>query len=142
MRPRSSSALVVRTVRPEAPVRVVFGLVGVTPDLVDAGHREQAAVGAVDEERLLERLAGLGLLRAYLIEVAVGRIRQRQAKARLYAGFSATVSMRALIIRLPIEGSLAHDGTRPHRSGCRSGTLRRRVVSPGGEQLQHGVHRR
>ena len=31
----------------------------------------------------------------------------------MYAGFSATVSIRALIIRLPIEGSFAHDGTRP-----------------------------
>ena len=29
-------------------------------------------------------------------------------------GFDATVSARALNIRLPTAGSLAHDGTRPH----------------------------
>jgi hypothetical protein len=44
------------------------------------------------------------------------------ANARLYAGFSATVSIRALIIRLPIDGSFAQDGTSPQRStrSCRS----------------------
>ncbi len=30
-------------------------------------------------------------------------------------GFDATVSARALNIRLPTAGSLAHEGTRPHR---------------------------
>src|SRR3954454_14229036 len=44
---------------------------------------------------------------------SAGSRQRRFAKARLYAGFSATVSIRALIIRLPIEGSLAHDGTSP-----------------------------
>ncbi len=46
------------------------------------------------------------------------------AKARRYAGFSATVSIRALIIRLPILGSFAHDGTRPHVTtlSCRWGS--------------------
>ena len=34
----------------------------------------------------------------------------------MYAGFSATVSIRALIIRLPIDGSFAHDGTSPQVS--------------------------
>ena len=34
----------------------------------------------------------------------------------MYAGFSATVSIRALIIRLPMAGSFAHDGIRPQLS--------------------------
>src|SRR6188768_1935674 len=47
---------------------------------------------------------------------SAGRRQRRDAKARLYAGFSATVSIRALIIRLPIDGSLAHEGTMPQVS--------------------------
>ena len=46
----------------------------------------------------------------------------------MYAGFSATVSIRALIIRLPIEGSLAHDGTRPQRQHAQL-ALRRLAAS-------------
>ena len=34
---------------------------------------------------------------------------------RWYADFVATVSARALIMRSPIEGSFAQDGTSPHR---------------------------
>src|SRR4249919_80700 len=54
---------------------------------------------------------------------SAGSRQRRDAKARLYAGFSATVSIRALIIRLPIAGSLAQEGTSPHVStrNCRSG---------------------
>jgi len=47
---------------------------------------------------------------------SAGRRHRRAANARRKAGFSATVSIRALIIRLPIEGSLAQDGTSPQRS--------------------------
>src|SRR4249919_891052 len=47
---------------------------------------------------------------------SAGSRQRRDANARLYAGFSATVSIRALIIRLPIFGSLAHDGTSPQVS--------------------------
>lgn len=36
--------------------------------------------------------------------------------ARLNAGLVVTVSARALIMRDPIDGSFAHDGTRPHRA--------------------------
>jgi hypothetical protein len=35
-------------------------------------------------------------------------------------GFSANVSARALIILLPIAGSLAQRGTRPHRTSTSS----------------------
>ncbi len=41
------------------------------------------------------------------------------ANARRCAGFSCTVSTRALIIRAPIFLSFAQDGTRPQRSGRR-----------------------
>ena len=34
------------------------------------------------------------------------------------ADFSATVSTRALIMREPIEGSLAHEGTSPQTRGA------------------------
>ena len=43
------------------------------------------------------------------------RIRhRRRRKAVRNDGFSASVSPRALIIRLPIDGSLAQDGISPH----------------------------
>ena len=58
---------------PEA-VGVVVGLVGVAPDLVEPGHGEDAVVLGPDEERLLERLAGLAeLLGGVPLVVAVGR---------------------------------------------------------------------
>ena len=38
------------------------------------------------------------------------------ANAALNAGFSLTVSARALIMRLPIEMSLAQEGTSPQRT--------------------------
>jgi len=38
------------------------------------------------------------------------------ANDRLNAGLSARPSARALIIRSPIDGSFAHDGTSPHRT--------------------------
>ena len=43
--------------------------------------------------------------------------------ARRYAGLLATVSALALIIRLPIPGSFAQDGTSPQRTArsCRRG---------------------
>ena len=46
------------------------------------------------------------------------------ANARRYAGLLATVSALALIIRLPMAGSLAQDGTRPQRTvrSCRTGS--------------------
>ena len=39
---------------------------------------------------------------------------RRRLKAVRKDGFSAAVSERALIMRLPILGSFAQDGTRPH----------------------------
>src|SRR5450759_5553255 len=45
---------------------------------------------------------------------------RRAASAFLKAGFSEIVSARALIIRFPIDGSLAHDGTRPHLAARRA----------------------
>ncbi len=39
---------------------------------------------------------------------------RRLPNAFLKAGLSATVSLRALIMRLPMDGSFAQLGTRPH----------------------------
>ena len=64
------------------------------------------------------------------------------ANARRNAGFSATVSIRALIIRLPIEGSLAQNGTSPHFT-TRSWRSRLRLVlgpRPARDALDDGVH--
>ena len=63
------------------------------------------------------RLAGLGpLLGGVPLVVAVGGEQAATGRERRRkAGFSWTVSMRALIILLPIAGSLAQNGTRPHR---------------------------
>ncbi len=50
--------------------------------------------------------------------------RQRRASAALRnPGLSSSVSARALIMRLPTERSLAHDGTSPQVStrSCRTG---------------------
>src|SRR3954471_8440946 len=54
---------------------------------------------------------------------SAGSRQRRDANARLYAGFSATVSIRALIIRLPLEGYFAPAGTRRHVGprSCRVG---------------------
>src|SRR5660397_127404 len=41
-------------------------------------------------------------------------MQRRRAKAVRNDGFSAIVSTRALIMREPMAGSLAHEGTRPH----------------------------
>src|SRR4051794_38453702 len=41
---------------------------------------------------------------------------RRRLAAALKAGLASSVSTRALIILLPILMSLAHDGTRPHRT--------------------------
>ena len=43
---------------------------------------------------------------------------RRALKARRKAGFSATVSSRALIIREPIDASFAQEGTSPQTSGA------------------------
>ena len=52
--------------------------------------------------------------------------------ARRYAGLLATVSALALIIRLPMAGSLAQDGTRPQRTvrSCRTGARSLAAPSP------------
>src|SRR5699024_10096220 len=50
---------------------------------------------------------------------------RRRAAAALNAGFSVIVSERALIIREPILGSFAQDGTHPHLTvllTCRTGS--------------------
>ena len=79
MRPRSSSAWVVRTAQVTSHAsRVVLGRVRLAPELVDPGHREHAAVLRVDEERLLGDLAGAvggraGALGGVPLVVAVGR---------------------------------------------------------------------
>jgi len=44
---------------------------------------------------------------------------RRRLKALLNDGFSATVSLRALISLLPIVSSFAHDGIKPQRIVCR-----------------------
>ena len=58
MCPAASVASVVITeqVRSQAESSAAI-LVRVAPDLVDAGHHQQPAVGPMDEERLLPRLA-------------------------------------------------------------------------------------
>ena len=57
-----------------APGSVLVGDLLVAPDLVEAGHRHHAPVLGADEERLLERLAGLAeLLGRVPLVVAVGR---------------------------------------------------------------------
>ena len=58
MWPAASVAWVVITEQVRSHAVVVVAVLGrIAPDLVDAGHHQQAAVGAVDEERLLLRLA-------------------------------------------------------------------------------------
>ena len=65
---------------PGEPLGVVLVAGRVAPDLVEPGHREHAAVGRADEERLLDGLAGLGLLLGGVpLEVAV---RRQQAPPR------------------------------------------------------------
>ena len=118
--------------------------VGVAPDLVQPGHRQHATVRGPDEVGLLAWLAALvSSLGGVPLEVAVGR--QDGAallEGRRYAGFSATVSIRALIIRLPMDGSLAQNGTSPHVStrSWRSGSRAPAVLGlAGGRPLDHGV---
>ena len=53
-------------------------------------------------------------------------MQRRVANAFLKAGFSATVSIRALMSREPIEVSLAQDGTSPHLT-----VVSLRIVSSG-----------
>src|SRR6476619_2338923 len=62
------------------PRRIVAGVLArITPDLVNASHHETAAIGPMDEERLLLRLAlatsyeGRWLLRRVPLVEAVGR---------------------------------------------------------------------
>jgi hypothetical protein len=54
---------------------------------------------------------------------------RRRANASRNAGFSATVSDRALIIFAPSPGSFAQCGTRPHRSSSPRGSPSLEVVT-------------
>ncbi len=104
---------------------VVVGLARVLPELVEPGQRHDVPVGRVQVVRLLALAGGpgLGLLP---LEVAVGG--QQRAPNRERAGERRLLpidSTRALIIRLPIEMSLAQDGTSPQRA-----TRSCRVISP------------
>src|SRR5688572_122736 len=61
-------------------------------------------------------------------------MQRREWKASRNAGFSLTVSARALIIRLPIAGSLAQAGIRPRctRTASRSPALPARILARSG----------
>ena len=91
----------------------------VAPELVQAGEGQRATVGAVDEERLLARLA-LGVLAVGLTchsyQPSAAPAARREAAALANADFSSTDSARALIIRSPTLTSLAQDGTSPQVS--------------------------
>ena len=107
----------------------------VVPPLVQSGHRQAVAVGPVDVERLLHRFA----LRASSARCHRSACTTRSSR-RPGAGSGACRTRdgrpasrppsptRALIMRDPIDGSFAHDGTNPHRTtrSCRS--TRRRLV--------------
>jgi hypothetical protein len=93
---------------------VVVVASGVAPDLVEPRHREHPAVLGPDEERLLARLARLGLLLGGVpLEVAVGG---QQA---------ATAGER------PLEGGLLGHGLHP---GVDHPVADRRILGPGRHQ--------
>lgn len=60
------------------------------------------------------------------------------AKAARKAGFSCTVSTRALIMRAPIFGSFAHEGTSPHRR-ARNWRPARSAPGPAGRSRTAGT---
>src|SRR5690606_13240102 len=72
---------------------------------------------------------------------SAGIRQRRRLNAERNAGFSKAVSERALIILLPVIGSLAHDGTSPHLNKVRSCGLSLVITAMGceGEILKRGA---
>ncbi len=93
---------------------IVRRQVRVLPPLVEPREGEGGAVGVAEEPGLLAPPGGVQLLP--LVVALRRRMRRWWRAAVRKAGFVRMVSERALIIRLPMEGSDAQGGTRPHRA--------------------------
>ena len=103
--------------------RVAGRAVRIPPQLEEARERDGATGHRPEEEGLSARsVPGTvpGTVRGrparHSYQPSAGTRQRRVRAARRNAGLSSTVSTRALIIRFPDDGSLAHGGTSPHRS--------------------------